>query len=184
LKHKVFQTVHSGPESRWESIKHAYFLLITNAKKHVWITTPYFIPDESTITALKNAALSGVDVRLVVPSKPDHYFPFHASRTYFEELMSAGVKIYEYQPGFMHAKCVTVDTETASVGTCNFDIRGFQLNFEVNMMIYSRDDVLKLENEIKDMIGNSKKIDYDTFRKRWVGKTVRESIARLFSPLL
>ncbi|MFT4303557.1 MAG: cardiolipin synthase [Candidatus Woesearchaeota archaeon] len=184
LSHSVLQTVHSGPEQYYEPIKQAYFLMITNAKEEIKICTPYFIPDESISNSLKNAALSGVKVKIIVPSKPDHKTPFYASRTYFEELMEVGVEIYEYQPGFMHAKCVIADHNVATLGTANFDIRGFQVNFEANIVMYSRKDVDIIDKEFKDMLKDSKKIELNKFKSRKISLKMRESFARLFSPIL
>jgi len=185
LKHKVIQAVHSGPDSERNAIKQAYFLMITNADRYIWIASPYFIPDESMMTALKSAALSGVDVRIMLPSKSDkHHIPFNASRTYFEELMGVGVKIYEYLPGFMHGKMVVADGTIASIGTTNFDIRAFQVNFESNIVLYSKDDVKTLVKEFKSMFSECKKVVLDEFKKRSIAAKFRQSLARLFSPLL
>ncbi|MCB9359050.1 cardiolipin synthase [Candidatus Woesearchaeota archaeon] len=184
LKHKVLQSIYSGPEQAYEPIKQLYFLLITNTKKEIKICSPYFIPDESTCTALKNASLSGVKVKLIMPSKPDHHVPFFASRTYFEELMKAGVEIYQYGPGFLHAKCILVDGTVATLGTANFDIRGFQMNFESNIIMYSKQDVEIVEQEIDDIIVHSKKLDLEKFKKRKISMKVRESFCRLLSPVL
>ena len=96
------------------------------------IATPYFIPDDDILSALKVAALAGIDVRLLMPSKPDKRTVFYASRSYFPELLDAGVKIYEYEKGFLHSKVVIVDSDLASIGTANMDMRSFHLNFEVN----------------------------------------------------
>jgi cardiolipin synthase A/B len=184
LKNKVLQAVFSGPECHWEGIKHVFFTLITNANKSIHITTPYFIPTESMLTALKNSALSGIDIKIILPSKPDHYIPFHASRTYFEELMRAGVKFYEYQPGFLHAKSVIVDSITATIGTTNFDIRGFQVNFESNVVIYNHKDVIEIEKIFEDILKESILIDPYKFKKRRTSTKLKQSIARLFSPIL
>jgi cardiolipin synthase A/B len=184
LKHKVIQTVFSGPECYWEAIKHVFFLMITNANHSINITTPYFIPTESMITSLKNAAIAGVDIKIVLPRVADYHIPFHASRTYFEELMEAGVKFYEYQPGFIHAKSVIVDSITATVGTTNFDIRGFQVNFESNVVLYNKKDVIKIENIFNKIINDSILIEPTKFKKRPITQKFKQSLARLLSPVL
>jgi len=184
LKHKVIQAVHSGPESIWSEIKQIYFLMITNAEKHIWMTTPFFIPDESMINALKNAALSGVDVKIIVPSVHDQRIPLYASRTYFQELLDVGVQFYEYMPGFMHAKAVIADSKIASVGSANFDIRTFDLNFEANVVLYSNEDVKVLESEFKSMLKDCKKISPDNFKNRSNWMKIKESLSRLLSPIL
>ena len=126
------QLVAGGPDNKWETIKHLYFAMIASARKSIWIATPYFIPDDDILSALKVAALAGIDVRLLMPSKPDKRTVFYASRSYFPELLDAGVKIYEYEKGFLHSKIVIVDSDLASIGTANMDMRSFHLNFEVN----------------------------------------------------
>lgn len=182
--HSIVQAVYSGPESPFESIKQTYFIMISNASKSIWIATPYFIPDESLTMALKNAALGGVDVKVIVPSKHDHYIPFHASRTYFEDLMKAGVEFYEFTAGFMHAKCFIADSTVASIGSANLDTRGMLVNFEANVVLYSKDDVEKLSSEFKRMLSLSRKIDLEKFKKRPIHIKLQQSIARLFSPIL
>jgi cardiolipin synthase len=178
------QTVYSGPETEWETIKQTYFMMITNAKKNVWIYTPYFIPDESLSMALKNAALAGVDVKIIVPSRPDHIVPFHASRTYFGELLKAGAKIYEYLPGFIHSKAVMIDGIIANAGTANFDIRSFNVNFDVNLIFYDDDIVNKIEADFQKSLKQSKEITYEEFTKRKISTKFKQSLARLFSPIL
>ena len=108
-RHGGVQLIAGGPDNEWSAIKNIFFAMITSAKDSVWIASPYFIPDEDIFSALKIAALSGVDVRLLVPNKPDKRIVFHASRSYFPDLLEAGIKIYEYEKGFMHSKIVIVD---------------------------------------------------------------------------
>ena len=181
---KSLQTVYSGPESEWQAIKQLFFLMITNARKSICITTPYFIPDETLFMAVKNAALSGIDVKIIVPSKADYKILFHASRTYFEELMQAGVSIYEYTKGFIHSKIIVVDDETATVGTANFDIRSMQVNFDVNLVLYEKTDVNYVSGFFQHSLSGSKKIELASFKKRRLSLKVVESIARLLSPIL
>src|SRR5690606_35480928 len=114
-------------------------------KESVLIQTPYFIPDESYITALQNAALSGVNVTMMLPGKPDHKLVYWASWSYLNELLEAGVNCYLYEKGFLHAKTIVVDGKVASVGTANVDLRSFQLNFEVNAVLYDTATATKLQ---------------------------------------
>jgi len=158
--------------------------MITSAEKSVWIASPYFIPDEDIFSALKVAALSGIDVRLLMPQRPDKKIVFYASRSYFPELLEAGVKIYEYKKGFMHSKIVIVDEELASIGTSNMDMRSFHLNFEVNAFLYRTRSTQKLVKEYLNDLKNSRKIDISKFKRRHIGYRMIESTSRLLSPFL
>lgn len=134
----ALQVVGTGPDSQWEDIHYAFFSAISQAKKRVYIETPYFIPDESILKAIKTAALSGVDVRIVFPQKIDHFIVNIASYSYFDEVLDAGARVFLYQKGFIHSKVVIVDDEMASIGSSNMDLRSFMLNFEVNTFIYEK----------------------------------------------
>lgn len=184
LGNSGIQIVSSGPDSKWPSIKDGYLKMISNAKEKVFIETPYFIPDDSIFEALKLAALSGLDLRVMIPCKPDHPFVYWASMSYIGELLKAGVKCYTYEKGFLHSKVVLMDDFVSSVGTANLDIRSFKLNFEVNAFIYDEDINLKLtEKFIKDL-KYCKEITLEEYNK--LGKIVRikESFSRLLSPIL
>ncbi|MBU8877472.1 cardiolipin synthase [Bacillus sp. FJAT-29790] len=178
------QLIAGGPDNEWSVIKNIFFSMITSAEKSVWIASPYFIPDEDIFSALKIAALSGIDVRLLVPQNPDKKIVFHASRSYFPELLEAGVKIYEYEKGFMHSKIIIVDGELASIGTSNMDMRSFHLNFEVNVFLYRTRSTQKLVKEYENDLRNSKEIEIDKFKNRHIGYRIIESTSRLLSPLL
>ncbi len=178
------QITASGPDSEWASILQSHFGAIVSAREKVYISSPYFVPDESILMALKIAALSGVDVRLILPSKPDHKVVFLASMSYIEEIIEAGVKVYQYQKGFIHAKVLLVDGVVASVGTTNMDLRSFNLNFEVNALIYDRDVVKRLENDFAADIKDSILIDYEDWINRGYWTRFKESFARLLSPVL
>ncbi len=182
--HGGVQLIAGGPDNEWSVIKNIFFSMITSAKESVWIASPYFIPDEDIFTAIKVAALSGVDVRLLVPHRPDKRIVFHASRSYFPELLDAGVKIYEYQKGFMHSKIVIVDNELASIGTSNMDMRSFHLNFEVNAFLFKTHSSQKLASEYLLDLNDSQEITGALFGKRHIGYRLLESTARLLSPLL
>lgn len=178
------QIAASGPDSDWEYILKVYFSLITNARKTVYITTPYLIPDDSILMALKTAALSGVDVRILVPGIPDHLVVFFASRSYFTELLEAGVRIFTYHKGFIHAKILIADGEIVTLGTANFDIRSFHHNFEVSGVIYDSDVAKRLEKDFKQDLEDSLELDLIPFSERPMNQKVKESVARLMSPLL
>lgn len=178
------QIVSCGPDSEWEQIKNGYIKLISSAKRTVYIQTPYFIPDESLLDALRIAALSGVDVRLMIPNKPDHMFVYWATYSYVGELLKAGARIYIYQNGFIHAKTISVDGEISSVGTANIDVRSFKLNFEVNAFIYNEDIARKLEKTFVDDMGKSDELTQAGYHNRSTWIRFKESISRLLSPIL
>lgn len=178
------QIVSSGPDSTWSSVKDSYFKIITSASKYVYIETPYFIPDESILQAIKIASLSGIDVKIIIPGQADHIIVFYASLSYVEELINAGVEFYMYNKGFLHSKVIISDDLIASVGTANFDMRSFNLNFEINAFIYDEDVVSILKDAFYNDIINSSKIIYDDFKNRGKFKEFMESLSRLFSPVL
>ncbi|MCT4592837.1 MAG: cardiolipin synthase [Anaeromicrobium sp.] len=180
----LMQIAASGPDSDWQSIMQGYFCIISSAEKRIWINTPYLVPGESIMTALKTAALSGVDVRIILPHKPDHKTVFWASMSNVEELLEAGVKVYQYRKGFIHAKIMLVDGIAASVGTANLDIRSFRLNFEVNAFIYDEELVSRMEKDFKEDMEHSKEIILEEHKNRNILSRLKESTGKLFSPLL
>lgn len=178
------QIIASGPDHEWEVIKKLYFSMITSAKHSILISSPYLIPDEDILSALKIAALSGVDVKIILPNKPDHKLVFWATRSYFTELLEAGVCIYLYHKGFMHSKVVIVDEELASIGSANMDMRSFHLNFEVNAFLFRNESVQKLVKDFEQDLQDSNKVIESEYKKRKLHHRFYESVARLFSPLL
>ena len=178
------QLIAGGPDNEYSAIKNIFFSMITSAKDSVWIASPYFIPDADIFSALKIASLSGIDVKLLVPKKPDKKIVFHASRSYFPELLEAGVRIYEYEKGFMHSKIIIVDHVLASIGTSNMDMRSFHLNFEVNAFLYRSKSTVDLVKEYENDLLNSREIDAEIFSRRPLGYRLLESTSRLLSPLL
>ncbi|NLW23680.1 MAG: cardiolipin synthase, partial [Clostridia bacterium] len=181
---ELIQIAASGPDSPWEQIMQMYFSMITTAQESIYLTTPYFIPNGSILMALKNAALSGLDVRIILPGKPDNRFVFWASLSYLKDLLAAGVRIYQYQKGFIHSKTLVVDSLISSVGTANMDLRSFNLNYEVNAFLYSQKIAHRLVNDFLLDLEESKEITYTDYVKRPLTMKLLESIARLFSPLL
>jgi len=178
------QIVSSGPDSYWPSIRSGYFKMINSAVDHVYIQTPYFIPDNNILNALKTAALSGVDVRVILPNKPDHYLVYWATLSYMGELLEAGVRFFHYQNGFVHSKMITVDGEVSSVGTANVDIRSFKVNFEVNAFIYSREVARQLEDLFLLDIRDCLEMTEERYAQRTLMTKTKEQVARLLSPLL
>ena len=180
----LVQVVSSGPDSDWHSIMQAYFTAIASAEKYVYMSTPYFLPNESIMTAIKTAALSGVDVRILLPDKNDSWIVGRASRSYLNELLEAGVKVYLFVKGFTHSKLMIVDDVFASVGTANMDIRSFSQDFEVNALIYDGETAQTLKEDFINDISGSVLLNIDEWRKRPRTDKVLESVARIFSPLL
>lgn len=180
----AMQIAVSGPDSDYATIMQAYFAAITNAKEHIYISTPYFLPNETILTALKVAALSGIDVRIMLPAKSDSKMVHWASRSYFAELMEAKIKIYLYNKGFNHSKIMTIDGAFSSVGTANMDVRSFEDNFEVTAMIYDIAVTATLERHLADDLKQCTHLNLHRWHARKHQDNLKESIARLFSPLL
>jgi cardiolipin synthase len=177
------QIVSSGPDARWSQIKEGYIKMILTARESVYIQTPYFIPDDSISEALRIAALSGVDVRIMIPCKPDHPFVYWATLSFIGDLLDSGVKAYTYDNGFIHAKTIVVDGIAASVGSANFDIRSFRLNFEANEFFYDQEYGGLMKKAFLDDLPKCTEITLETYkhRSRWI--KAKESVSRLFSPL-
>ncbi|WP_240688936.1 cardiolipin synthase [Ammoniphilus sp. YIM 78166] len=176
----AIQIVSSGPHSGREEIKDAFLKLIFQAKKSIYVQTPYFVPDESMLNALRIAAFSGVDVRVMIPKKPDSRIVGWASLAYLSDLVQAGVKCYLYDNGFLHAKTLVIDREVASVGSTNMDNRSFKLNFEVSAILYDQQLACQLENIFNQDMQHSVLLSQGEGR---LGR-VKESVGRLLSPIL
>ncbi|KQX68671.1 MULTISPECIES: cardiolipin synthase [unclassified Paenibacillus] len=184
LEHVPMQIVASGPNEAWPHFVFTFLKMIHMAKSRILLQTPYFIPEESMLNALRIAALSGIDVRIMIPEKADHMFVHWASLYYVGELLRAGVKCYLYDQGFLHAKTIIVDGRVASVGTANFDIRSLRLNFETNALMYHAETAKKLENTFwKDMEG-CMELTLEEYDKRSLRIRFLESISKLVSPIL
>lgn len=178
------QIVTSGPDSDWQQIKNGYIKMILSAKKYIYIQTPYFIPDESLADALRIACLSGIDVKIMIPNKPDHPFVYWATLSYIGDLLMAGAEVYIYQNGFLHAKTIVVDGKIASVGTANIDVRSFRLNFEGNAFLYDTDVAQNLATSYMKDISLSTQMTKKLYEKRSLGIRFKESVSRLLSPIL
>ncbi len=178
------QVVASGPDSSQPSILYSMLQAIYLAKKEIFITTPYFIPGEGILEALGIAALSGISVKLLVPGKGDSILVNSAAKSYYEKLLVAGVEIYRYQKGFVHAKTLVADSKLSIIGTANTDFRSFELNFEVNVIIYDDKISRKLRDIFFEDLKDAKKINPKEWCNRSVVKQLPEKIARLFSPVL
>ena len=183
-KGKLVQISASGPDSDWESIGQAYFSSIASATDFVYIATPYLMPTADIMTALKTSALGGIDVRIIVPGLSDAIFPKWGTNSYIQELLEAGVKIYFYMAGFTHSKVIVVDGIFSSVGTANLDFRSLETNFEVNAMIYDEEIAHILTTQFLEDQSKSEAIVLKEWRKRPRINKIKESFARILSPML
>ena len=178
------QIVSSGPDTKWKNVRNGYFKMINEADDRIYLTTPYFVPDDGIFEALRVAALSGHDVRIIIPGNPDHFFVYWSSMSYLGQLLEAGVRVYQYERGFIHSKVMTMDGKVSTVGSANMDIRSFELNFEVNAFMYDEGITQLLEEEFKNDLRSCVEITKEWYcRRKWWFK-VKEAVARLVSPLL
>ncbi|MEG7530528.1 MAG: cardiolipin synthase [Hungatella sp.] len=178
------QIIVSGPDSSTRQIRDNYLELFHKARTSIYIQTPYFIPDDAVLSALQIAARSGVDVRLMIPCKPDHPFVYWATYSYVGDLLAAGAKCYTYENGFLHAKGVMIDGNTSCYGTANMDIRSFELNFEVNAILYDPRTTERLETIFRKDLECCKEVTRENYLQRSLWIRIKEQCSRLLSPLL
>ena len=178
------QIISSGPDSHSQEIRNNYLRLIHMARKNIYIQTPYFIPDDDIRDALEIAAKSGIDVRIMIPCKPDHPFVYWATYSYLGEMIEAGARCYTYDNGFLHAKCMCVDGLVTCMGTANMDIRSFSLNFEVNAVIYSARTTERLMEAFENDIAKSTLVTRKKYEQRDFVIRIKEQFCRLLSPVL
>lgn len=185
-KHYGMQVIADGPDTKTELIKDSFFKMITLAKKRIWLVTPYLIPNSELIIALRVAAMSGVDVRILVPGKNDKgkNWIYCATQAYFSELLEAGVQIYLYSNLFIHSKILIIDDDIASVGTVNFDYRSFGLHFEDTVILYQDPSIQRLIEDYENDLLVSKPVIFEEWKKRNQLQKMIESLVRIFSPLL
>ena len=183
-KNEAVQIAASGPDTDWANIMEAFLTAINNAEKYVYITTPYFIPNDQIVSALQIASKIGVDVRLIVPKESDSWIAEHATNSYLEPLLNAGIKVYLYHKGFIHAKTMVVDDSFATVGTCNLDNRSFNINFEINALIYDSDKAKELKSHFIEDLKDCEILDKERWLERSKWCKLQESVSRLWAPLL
>jgi cardiolipin synthase len=175
------QVVASGIDNAWHSIAQGYFSMISRAKERVWITTPYFVPGQAIMNAIAATALSGVDVRILLPSKKDHFLVFWGSRGNIEPMLRAGVRVFLYEKGFVHTKSVLADEGLSSVGTCNMDVRSLEINFEDQLFIYDNDVNSAFAERFRKDLEDSRELDVSEWEKRPLWQKILESFGRLYS---
>lgn len=177
------QIVCSGPDSEEQQIKQALIKMIMSAKNQILLESPYFVPDESFLEALKIACNSGVDVKIVLPSIPDKRIVYYSSLSYAHDATNFGAKVY-LRKGFLHSKCLIIDGKVASIGSCNADNRSFKLNFEVNTFIYDEKIAAKAKEICINDINNSLYVDNSWFKNLSFAKKFWINVFRLFSAIL
>ena len=182
---QVMQLVKSGPDSEFPAIMQGVLKMITMAKENIYITTPYFVPTESIMESLKMAILSGIDVRILFPGRYDHILVYLASRTYLAELIRCGAKVYFYsKDSFIHSKVMTIDKKISTIGTANMDIRSYELNYEINAVIYDDNKTNEFDKQFFKDLEKSTEVFVDDFDGISRLHKILEAMARVFSSLL
>jgi cardiolipin synthase len=179
------QIIQSGPDSQWKAIRQLYFLMIMSAEKKLYMQSPFFIPDESILEALKAAALAGVDVQLMfTPRGSTYQIPYRAAHTYFKDVVEAGAKVYLYEAGYFHPKTLNVDNAVISIGTANMDIRSFSLNYEACAVVYDEDKAKELEAQFLEDLKHCKQWTLEEYNSYSATHRFVDSVYRLTSPVL
>jgi len=178
------QSLPSGPLYRRANVQRTLVALVHGARTRVVITTPYFVPDEPLVQALQTAVLRGVEVHLILSQARDQVLVCLAQRSYYEDMLEAGVRIHHYQPGFLHAKHVTIDDDVALFGSSNIDIRSFQLNSEISVLIYDREVVVRLAQIQENYLAHCRQLSYDEWLRRPLRAKLAENTARMVDSLL
>ncbi|CAN7381517.1 cardiolipin synthase [Paraburkholderia sp. DD10] len=176
--------VPSGPADKQETCSLFFVEAINAARERIWITTPYLVPDEAVFAALRLAALRGVDVRIMIPCRRDHVVVFEASKLYAYDSLRAGIRIFRYQPGFLHQKVVLIDSMAAAIGSANLDNRSFRLNFEIMVLTVDRGFAEEVEAMLLEDFAESIEIDRNEYRHASALRRVLMHVARLFAPIL
>ena len=178
------QVIATGPADRQETASLFFVEAINAARRRVWITTPYFIPDEAVFAALRLAVMRGVDVRIMIPSRRDHFVVFEASMVHAHDALKAGIRIYRYKPGFLHQKVMLIDEHAASIGTANLDNRSFRLNFELIVLAVDREFARRVEAMLVEDFEHCFEIDRTEYSNAPAWRRLTMTVARLFSPIL
>lgn len=178
------QIVSSGPDSEWADIMQLYLTLITQAQKYIHLISPYFIPNETILNAIRTAALGGVEVNVLIPEFGDSAFVHAATLSFVSELLDAGVKVYMYTKGFIHAKVISIDGTCCLIGSANMDMRSLEHHFEIGAIIYNTSVTRQIDLQFAADLHESRLITSRSWAKRGTIARVKESLARLLSPLL
>ena len=177
------QILSSGPDSDNAPIRDAYLKILSSAKEYVYIQTPYLAPDETLQSAFRMAARSGVDVRIIIPGVPDKRFVYYGTMSHIDELLNYGIKVYVHE-GFIHSKMIVSDDLVSSVGSANFDMRSFLINFEMTALVYDKSFALQCKNAYFEDLTHSNEINVEEFNKRGRIKKMKEALWRLLTPFM
>lgn len=180
----IVQIVSSGPDSDWENIMQGLVSAITSAQKYIYIHTPYYVPNEIMHNSIIITALSGIDVRLMIPLKSDSWITDTCTYSYLGELLDAGVKVYQYQEGVLHSKAIVIDDCISIIGSANLDERSFNQNFEANAFIYDKETAFELKKQFINDVDSCKVVSCNNWHNRTIFQKLIESIVRLFSPIV
>jgi cardiolipin synthase len=179
------QILPSGPDSQWSAIQQLYSLMIVSAVRHVYLQSPYFVLDASIAEALRTAALSGIDVKVMLSSRASgNQVPEWAGNTFIADIVRSGVRIFLYEKGYLHAKTISIDSSICSIGSANIDVRSFSINYELNAVVYDAQLAQELEQDFLRDLEHCREFDVAEYRQRNRLLRFRDSVARLFSPLL
>lgn len=178
------QLVTSGPIDKWNNLVLCFQQAIASARKRIYIQTPYFLPTDALLKALQGAALSGVDVRVMIPEHTDSVLLGYGSRSYIDDCLKAGVKVYLFTPGMLHAKTMVIDDDFVTTGSVNFDFRSFENNFEANLLIYSESVCQKMRDIFFQDLSACRKLTLTSWRARSRWNRFVEALVRLFAPIL
>lgn len=181
----LMQIVTGGPMDRWNIVMQGFMTAIAQARRYVYMQSPYFIPPEPMLRVLQNSALGGVDVRIMIPYRGDKgILPPLASFSYVKEALESGIRIYLYQKGYMHAKTIVCDDSFLSIGSTNIDFRGYEQDFELNAFIYDRELATRQKDIFLADMQECRQVTLEEWQKRPLARRAMESFARMFSPLL
>ena len=180
----LMQVSSSGPDTVWTSLKNLYSQMITSADEEVLVQSPYFVPDMSLISQMKIAALSGVKIKLMIAGVPDQKTPYWIAETHFRELLSAGVEIYRYNAGFIHCKNIITDGKISTMGTCNFDMRSFEINYEVNTVFYNEEISQNMRRQFYEDIEKCETVTLENIQKSGFLGKLRNSALKVLSPIM
>jgi len=180
----LVQIVDSGPDTKFQSIMHGIYYALTTAQDYVYIHTPYFMPPDEILSAIQTAALRGVDVRLLIPTRSDTSMARASNCSYIETMLNAGARVYWYLNGFLHSKAIVVDDMISTIGTANMDFRSYEQNFEINAFIYEKETAQKLKELFLQDLEHSTEVTKEEWEQRPKIQRVKESLSRLFSPIM
>ena len=180
----LMQIAPDEPDDKWPILQMAAVWAVEHAKEYIYIQTPYFVPPEPLILALKTAALKGTDVRLMLPQKPDSVYMGPANRSYYKECLEAGIRIYEWTGTFIHSKTIVADDYLSVIGSANMDFRSLEINYEVNSYIYSKDIALANKAIFFRDMKQCREITLRQWKQRPLHSKLGQSIMQLFAPIL